>query len=346
MRSSFPAAVGLLAVLLGGCSTAAQSSRQSSPGEAAATLGAAKITVEEVDERALRQSAAKFGGLKLSQALYEARRQALDEIVGTRLIDQEAKSLGMDRSALVEREITAKAPTPSEQDIATWYKANPGRVQGATLDQVKEPIRSLLTEERTQAARQQYLDALKAKTSVKILLEPPREKVPAAGRPSRGRPDAPVEIIEFSDFQCPFCLRAHPVVTEVLKQYGDRVRLVYRHYPLPNHPQARPAAEAASCAAEQGKFWPYHDRLFTDQNALTDRDFKRHAVELGLDQARFSGCLESHKYAKDIDADIAAGNEVGVSGTPAFFINGRELDGAQPFEVFKRVLDEELARQR
>ena len=128
--------------------------------------------------------------------------------------------------------------------------------------------------------------------------------------------------------------------------YGDRIHLVYREYPLPNHQNAKPASEAGQCANEQGKFWPYHDRLFANQQRLTAADLKQHAVELGLDAARFNACVDSHKYASVVDADIAMGNEAGVNGTPAFFINGRMLSGAQPFEAFKKIIDDELDLKR
>jgi protein-disulfide isomerase len=209
---------------------------------------------------------------------------------------------------------------------------------------VREPIRNFLAQQRAQAARQAFLDSLKAKVPVRMTLEPPREKVSDAGRPSRGPAQATVEVIEFSDFQCPYCLRAHPIVAQVLQTYGDRIRFVYRNFPLPNHPDARPAAEAGDCAAEQGKFWPYYDRLFDHQDQLSVPDLKQHAAVLGLDAARFTACVDSRKYKNEVDADIAAGNDVGVTGTPAFFINGRPLDGAQPFEAFKAIIDEELAR--
>ena len=152
-------------------------------------------------------------------------------------------------------------------------------------------------------------------------------------------------LVEFSDFECPFCLRAHQTLGEVFKTYGDRIKFVYRHFPLQNHPNARPAAEASACAAEQDKFWPYHDRLFANPTQLAAEDLKHHATAVGLDLSRFSTCVDSHKYRKLVEADIAAGSALGVTGTPAFFINGRSLDGAQPLEVFKRLIDEELALQ-
>jgi protein-disulfide isomerase len=132
----------------------------------------------------------------------------------------------------------------------------------------------------------------------------------------------------------------------VLDTYGDRIRLVYREYPLPNHPNAKPAAEAGMCANEQGKFWPYHDRLFANQQRLGANDLKQHAVDLGLDAARFNACFDSHKYTPLVEADINAGNDAGVNGTPAFFINGRMISGAQPFDAFKKIIDDELAMKK
>ena len=158
----------------------------------------------------------------------------------------------------------------------------------------------------------------------------------------RGRADAPVTIVEFADYQCPFCGRVEPTITELRKTYGDKIRFVYRHYPLPSHPNARPAAEAAQCAAEQGQFWQYYEKLFADQTKLSDDGLKSSASALGMDMPRFTACVDSHKYKDRVETDIRDGNDAGVSGTPAFFINGRMLTGAQPFDAFKRIIDEEL----
>lgn len=329
-------------MLFAACSSAAQSTRQPAPTDVVATVGSTSITLAEVDERALQHPASDFGSVKLAQALYSARRVALDEIVATRLLDEEAKAQRLERSALVEKEITAKIPSVSEADIAEWYRVNQARVQGATLDQVRSPIRAYLTQERMQTIRTQYLDALKAKTAVRINLEPPRQRIASGDSPARGPANAPIELVEFSDFQCPYCLRADPTVRQVLATYGDRIHLVYRHYPLPNHPNARPAAEAATCAGDQGKFWAYHDRLFGNQARLENADLKQHAVEIGLDAAKFNACVDRRQSKAQVDADIRAAEEAGVNGTPHFFINGRPLSGAQPFEAFKRVIDEEL----
>jgi protein-disulfide isomerase len=339
--------IGLGIALLGmACSTSAQQTRQPGPNDVVATIGGAPVTLAEVDERALQEQASSFGGAKLFQALYAARRAAIDDIVGTRLIDAEAKLRGIPRATLVEQEISAKAPAPADAEIEKWYKDNPARVQGASLDQVRAPIRSLLIQERTDLARANFIEQLKLRTPVTIMLEPPRVQMADGGHPARGAANAPVEMIEFSDFQCPFCQRANPTVEQVLKTYGDRIRFVYRHFPLANHPNARSSAEAAQCAEEQGKFWEYHDRLFANSARLTDADLKAHAAAVGLDAPSFSACFDGHQQKARVEADIAAGEAAGVNGTPAFFINGRAIDGAQPYDVFQHVIDEELARKK
>lgn len=342
------AAIGL--IMLTACSSTraeqGKATSQPSQSDVVATVGAASITLEEVDARALQEPVTSFGSAKLVQALYMARRATIEAIIGNRLLDEEAKARGIDRATLVEREIAAKAPVPTEAEIVAWYQANPQRVNGATLDQVRAPIKNLLLEQRMDAARSSFIESLKAKTTIAINLDPPRFEVSDGGRPVRGSASAPIELIEFSDFQCPFCQRANPTVEQVLKTYGDRIKFVYRHYPLPNHPNARPAAEAAACAEAQGKFWEYHDRLFANPTKLSDADLKGHAAALGLDTGKFNTCVDNHQQKPGVDKDIADAENVGVTGTPAFFINGRAIDGAQPFEAFKRVIDEELARKK
>jgi protein-disulfide isomerase len=334
--------IAILLLVTACSSTSAQPAKRMAPSDVVARVGSTSITLSEVDDKALQQPAGNFGSMKLSQALYEARRAAVEDLVANALLDQEAKARGLDRSALVEQEITSKVTAVNDADISTWYQQNQARVQGAPLEQVRQPIRAYLTQERMEVARQQYLDALKGKTPVRVLLEPPRQTVAAANGAAKGPATAPIEVIEFSDFQCPYCQRANPTVTQVLKTYGDRIRFVYRHFPLGNHPNAKPAAEASQCAAEQGRFWEYHDALFANPSKLADADLKQRAAELGLDAGKFNACVDTHKYKTHVEADMKAGEEAGVNGTPAFFINGRMISGAQPFDAFKRVIDEEL----
>jgi protein-disulfide isomerase len=338
--------LGLAIVFFCACSsTEAQQQKQPAAGDVVAKVGATSITLAQVDEKALEQPVANFGSLKLSQALYEARRQAIDELVANALLDVEAKQRGVERAALIEKEISDKVTPVGDAEVASWYQANQARVQGAPLEQVRAPIRAYLIQERMAVAREQFLDTLKAKTPVVISLEPPRLAVSAAKGATKGQPNAPIEMIEFSDFQCPFCQRAHATVEQVLATYGDRIRFVYRHYPVQGHAAAKPAAEASECAKEQGKFWPFHDRLFANTSKLGDADLKAHAAAVGVDTATFNACVDSHKYRSVVEADARDGDAVGVNGTPAFYINGRMISGAQPFEVFKKLIDDELQRK-
>jgi endonuclease YncB( thermonuclease family) len=192
----------LIAVLTACSQTSAQQAKRPAPADTVGTVGGTPITLAEVDDKALEQPASNFGSAKLSQALYEARRAALDELVAAKLIDAAAKAQGVERAALIEKEITAKVQAVSDADIAAWYQANQGRLQGAPLDQVRQPIRAFLTQERMQGVRAQYIDTLKAKTTVTVMLDPPRQKVEmVASSPSRGPASAPVEVVDFSDFQ-------------------------------------------------------------------------------------------------------------------------------------------------
>jgi protein-disulfide isomerase len=165
------------------------------------------------------------------------------------------------------------------------------------------------------------------------------------GHPSKGPADAPVTIVEFSDFECPFCGGLFPTLKRVEQNYSEKVRIVYRQFPLNNlHPHAQKAAEASLCANEQNKFWQLHDAMFTDQQNLTVDDLKSKAATLSMNAANFATCLDSGKYAAAIRESLAEGNKVGVDGTPALFINGRYLGGNQPYDEIAKIIDDELLR--
>ena len=188
-------------VVLTACSSSAQQARRPAQNEVVATVGTKSITLSEVDDKALEAPASNFAG-KLSQALYDARRMALDELIASMLMDDAARAEGIDRAALVEKEITSKASAPTDAEISAWYQANQARVQGRSLEEVKQPIRNFLTQERMQAVRTKYIEDLRSKTAVRVMLDPPRQKVAmAANSPARGPADAPIQIVEFSDFE-------------------------------------------------------------------------------------------------------------------------------------------------
>ncbi|MBS3132826.1 DsbA family protein [Candidatus Woesearchaeota archaeon] len=176
---------------------------------------------------------------------------------------------------------------------------------------------------------------------------PAGAEVEVGDAPTMGREDAPVTLIEFSDFQCPFCGRHFSQTHPQIKQYyidTGKVRFVYKHFPLDSiHPQATPAALASECAKEQGKFWEYHDIIFQNQQSLGDASYKQWAAQLSLDTAQFNDCYDSQKYLSDVRSDLQEGSAAGVRGTPGFFLNGQPISGAQPFSVFQQAIEAELS---
>lgn len=169
-------------------------------------------------------------------------------------------------------------------------------------------------------------------------------EVAIGSAPVIGPNSAPVKIVEWSDFQCPFCGRARPTLTQIEKEYGDKVQIAFKHMPLSMHTKARPAHMAAEAARRQGKFWEMHDLIFADQRSMSEEKYLEYAKQIGLDVDQFKKDMASPEVAKQIDADYAQATQLGVTGTPAFFVNGRFLSGAQPFASFKALIDQELAQ--
>ncbi|NMB69415.1 MAG: thioredoxin domain-containing protein [Chloroflexi bacterium] len=171
-----------------------------------------------------------------------------------------------------------------------------------------------------------------------------RYDIPVDGQPALGPADAPITLVAFSDNECPFCLKWYAETWPLIQQnYGDRVRLVFRDFPLPNHPNAQPAAEAAACAFEQGKYWEFQDLIFNNTGILGDATYLKFAQQIGLDEAAFKTCYDEGRYRDDVTTDRDWASELGVSSTPTFFINGIALVGAQPYETFQQVIEMELA---
>ena len=282
---------------------------------------------------------------KLEQQIYEMRRQQLDELIAQKLVTKEAARRGVTVEALMAAEVTAKIAPVADADVDKFFEANRARLP--QQPDIKEQIRRYLQNQREGERRNAYVSELREGAKVAISLAPPpvtRVTVDVAGAPSRGPEKAPVTIVEFSDFHCPFCRRVQPTLEQVLAKYPDKIRLVYKDLPLDSlHPQARAAAEAAQCAHEQGKFWPYHDRLYERGSDASVATLTAVATDAGLDVAAFSQCLASgrQKAAVQRSADEAEG--FGATGTPTFFINGRMMSGALPLETFTRVIDEELS---
>jgi predicted DsbA family dithiol-disulfide isomerase len=323
-----------------------ESNAASDLGDPAAPM--AKVAGQVITAGELATAAkAQLGRIEAEHAekVHETKSQVLDGLIDKRLVDAKAKAEGVTPEKLIEREVTAKIAEPSEAEVQSIYERTKqsGR-QLPPLSEIKGDIVKFIKERGSEQARKTYMDKLRAEAKVQVLLPPlllPRVEVAADGQ-ARGKADAPVTIIEFSDYQCPFCSRAEETVKKVMEEYKGKVRLVYRDYPLPFHGQAQKASEAAQCAADQGKYWEMHEKLFSNQSALGVPQLKDHAKGLGLDAGKFGRCLDSGEKAKLVESSKKAGDEAGVNGTPAFFINGRPLSGAVPFEKFKEIIDYEL----
>ena len=274
----------------------------------------------------------------------ELRRAAVDELIARGLVEREAKARGVSVEELSKAEVDAKVAPVTEDEKKAVYEAQKARLTGKSEAEGMRLVEQDLQQRRLGERRRVVVAELRAKGGVKILIEPKRVAVSVDDDPARGPKTAPVTILEFSDFQCPYCSRVEPTLKQIEERYGDKVRIVFRDYPLNIHPFAAKAAEAAACANEQGKFWEMHDKLFANQQKLTVDDLKGYAASIGLDAAGFDQCLDSGKHTEEWKKDLAEGTQYGVTGTPAFFVNGRFLNGAVPYDKFTAMIDEELER--
>ncbi|HMD75186.1 MAG TPA: thioredoxin domain-containing protein [Steroidobacteraceae bacterium] len=314
-----------------------------------ATIGKQSILARDLDARANDELKAEREGYELHAAqlerTFERNRQAYLEKELNSLVDERVLALEAAARKSTPAALTAALEVPVVTDAQTrrFYDANKARIS-QPYESAAPQIREYLQEQDSQQAQRRYLDALRDKYRAVITLEPLREPVAATG-PVRGPADAPVTIIEFSDFQCPYCGRFMPTLREILAKYPTQVRLVYRHFPLASlHPNAQKAAEAAVCAEDQGKFWEMYDLLFQEQNALEVNALKDKAKRLGLDTASFDECLDSGKSRDAVRRDSQAAEQLAISGTPTSFVNGRFVGGTVSAVELSQIIDDELRR--
>jgi protein-disulfide isomerase len=302
-----------------------------------ATVNGKPITDSEVREKA----AAQFSQIErdYENNKHQLLEGQLEQAIQDRLLEAEAAARGVSKDQLLA---DLKPAEVTDAAIDAFYEENKARIP-QPKEQVSGQIRQYLEQRGQFEAREKFFEGLSAKYKVERKLEPLRAEVAPTG-PAKGPANAPVTIVEFSDFQCPFCSRIVPTLEQVKAKYGDKVRIVFRQFPLGMHPQAQKAAEASLCANEQGKFWEFHDFMFQNQQQLAVESLKAKAKELGLNADSFNSCLDSGKFASKITEDQEAGSAAGVSGTPALFINGRFINGAVPLEQITEVIDDELRR--
>ncbi len=310
-------------------------------GEPLAKVDGQAITSEEIDKALGAQLS------NLEEQIYKLKRQKVEELINATLLTKEARKRGISVPALLDAEVTSKVSLITEQEVETYFQANKAGLKGdgPTL---KQQIRAALQDQKIAARKQQYFQTLRSQAKVVVSLKPPpvfRAEVSINGGLFKGLAAARVTVVKFEDFQCPFCKRVQPTLAELLSRYGNKIKLVHRDFPISDiHPLAWKAHEAARCASEQGKFWPYHDQLYSNAPKASVEDLKAYGKQTDLTMPAFEQCLTSGKYKALIQKDLDEGARLGVNGTPTFFINGRVLSGAQPLETFVGIVDDELRR--
>jgi len=313
--------------------------------EVLATIGNEEVTLADIRGR-VGDDLDRME-MQYLRARSRAIENTLQAVLRERVILAEARSRDMSVDELVAAEAGGTLD-PSGLEVEIWYQENLDRLGGRSLDELRPQIADYLRDERRRAAAFELEARLFAERGVIIHFEPARVVLNNEGAPFLGPRDAPVTLVEFSDFECPYCGQFAPTLKRLSEAFGDDLRIVYRHFPLSSiHPGAFKAAEASLCAHEQGKFWEMHDLIFAEMRQLAVADLKEKARRLGLDGRRFDECLDTGRFTEQVQNDLQEASRIGVTGTPALFINGVQLEGgAVPFETAASAIRKELARVR
>lgn len=313
------------------------------PSEPAGKIAGRTVTVGELDEWIKTQLFKQATRGNNPMKVYEVRNRAFEQMANERALDDLATKSGKDRDALMKEEVEKRAAV-SDEDVQKYYDENKQRFRNLPFEKVAPAVKRQLQAQKQVAAMQEFTKGLREELGFENVLAPPRFEIGADG-PSKGPADAPVTLVEFSDYECPFCKASEAVVKQVLERYPTQVRLVFKHYPLDNHPKARPAAEAALCAEEQGKFWEFHEKLFQKAPQIAPEQLAAIATEAGLDAAKLEECVKAKRFASRVDADLAEGKKAGVAGTPSFYVNGVPVAGGRNVEDFAKAINAELERK-
>lgn len=307
-----------------------------------AKIGGSEITEEELigDE--------KLEFLDLKKREYELKMNQLNKLMVEKLIGEEAKKANMSLNDFIDKKVIGGEIKISDAEYKKFVAEK--HIPESQLNaQVKERIMQYLQGMKKQEKVQEYIGKLTKSNPVEVYFAKPKltMNVEAGDAPYTGDKNAKVTIVEFSDFQCPFCSRAAETVNQLKKKYGNKVKIAFRHFPLPMHREARPASEASMCVNEQSgdKFWKFHDLAFKNQDKLDNASLEKYAKEAGADMKKFSECFNGKKYAAFVQKDLEYGEKIGVRSTPTFFINGQLVSGAVPVETFSEIIDEELAKK-
>ncbi|HEV3333866.1 MAG TPA: thioredoxin domain-containing protein [Bryobacteraceae bacterium] len=298
-------------------------------------IDGAKLTQADLE---LKHSANLF---QARNSFYDAERKVLDQYIEEYLLDRAAKKEGVTVEELIKRHTDGAAGAdPSDDALRVYYE---GLDTQESFDTAKDKIREYIKQRRVAKAKAAYLQSLKTTAKIEVELAAPRTQASMKGVPVRGAKDAPVTLIEFADFECPYCQQMEPKLAKLQQEFQGKLAFAYKDFPLPMHSHAEKAAEAAHCAMDQGKFWEYHDLLYSTSK-LDVSQLKESARTLNLDGAAFDKCLDSGATAAAVSANLEEAKTLAISGTPGFFVNGRYLEGNVPYENLRSIVMEELGR--
>jgi protein-disulfide isomerase len=331
--------VSSVALCFGACLVVASAEMQHS----GVNLSAGAV-IAEIDGKKI--TAREFEGKrndKLFQArnaYYQTERKVLDDFIGEYLLEQQAQRENLTVEKLLNRDVRGTLPQdPSEETLRVYYE---GLDINQPFDAVRGQIIAHIRQIRFDKAKAAYIRSLLSKANVVITLPAPRAEIALDNAPTRGVPNAPVVVVEFADYECPYCQQVSPELQKLEAEYRGRIVFAYKDTPLPSHAHAEKASEAAQCARVQGKFWEYHDLLFASKQYEIP-DLKEHARKLSLDGAAFDKCLDTGEQTGTVKAHLAEAEKLGLSGTPSFFVNGRFLSGAVEYGTLRAVVEQELA---
>lgn len=313
--------------------------RAQTESQVVAIINGRKITQTEVDNSVASQL------LPLQKQIYALRKAALENLLIRAALEEEAKKRSVSVEELKKQLTAIEVEIPNEQ-VEQSYLENASAFAQMSPDEAKERIRLDMQNQARMRNYRVLVLRLREKARVEMRLEEPIEPIVAVNDegPAIGDKQAPVTIIEFSDFQCPFCKQSFPIIKQVLQNYANRVRLIYKHLPLEEiHPQAMSAARAAFCAGEQGKFWQYHNALFNSAD-LSPETYKKLAAQIGLDVDKFKTCSEARESLIAVSKNVEEAKKLNINGTPSFLINGRLISGVGSLETFSRIIEQELAK--
>jgi protein-disulfide isomerase len=323
-----------ISMVLGIMTLTLAANAQTNNSDVVADIGGHKFTMAEVEQK----ESARL--LQARNQYYQAQKTALNLFIEEQLLEQKANAEHLTVDQLIQRDIASHITDPTEDQMKVYYE---GLGTDDPYEKVRPQILSHIHDLRVAKARSEYIKNLKSQTSIAVTFFPPGMELEVKGSPVLGAKNAPVTLVEYADYECPYCQQVYPALRKLEHDFDGKLSVVFKDCPLPMHSHARKAAEAAMCAGSQGKFWEYHNILFETSGKLETSQLKEDAKTLGLNTGEFDKCLDSGAEAAKVQKGVEEAQELGLTGTPSFFINGHFYSGAMKYEALREVVEQELA---